>query len=169
MESSRLNIREINDEQSLEESAGVIRDSFGTVAAEFRLTRSNCPTHPSFVTVHQLEDLKLKGAIFFGLFLGGNQTGFIAVEKADSALYYIEKLAVLPEHRRRGYGRKLMEHAAGYIRENNGERISIGIINEHKSLKAWYKKLGFMEISTKKFPLLPFTVCFMEKIIGPLQ
>ena len=35
-------------------------------------------------------------------------------------------------------------------------------------LKDWYGKLGFVEISTMKFPHLPFTVCFMEGDSSPL-
>lgn len=43
--------------------------------------------------------------------------------------------------------------------------LSIGIINENKVLKQWYSSFGFNETGFKKFPHLPFTVCFMEKKI----
>ena len=62
-----------------------------------------------------------------------------------------------------------MEFAINYIRDNNGQKVSIGIIDEHKTLKAWYKKLSFVEISTLKFPHLPFMVCFMERNFSPLK
>lgn len=147
---------------SLEKSVEIIQRSFQTVADEMGLTRENCPTHPSFITLEQLIQLKKRGFIFFGLFVEKEQVGFIAVEKADDALYYIEKLAVLPEYRHKGYGKILVETALAYIRENGGDKVSIGIIDEQSVLKDWYKEMGFGVISIKEFEHLPFTVCFME-------
>ena len=155
-------IREIEDDDALSNSAKVIRDSFRTVAIEFNLTRENCPTHPSFVTVEQLNGLKEKGLRFFGFFLDDRQVGFVAVEKADDNLYYMEKLAILPEYRHNGYGARLVKFVLDYIRNSSGRKLSIGIIDGHTVLKHWYKGMGFEEISTRDFDHLPFTVCFME-------
>lgn len=163
MESAKQVINEIGNDQALMESVRVIRNSFRTVALEFGLTIENCPTHPSFVTIQQLQELKEKGLKLFGLFLGDVQIGFVAIEQANSTLYYMEKLAVLPEYRYYGYGVQLVNFVLDFVRNRGGQKLSIGIINEHKILKDWYKKLGFMEISTTKFLHLPFTVCFMER------
>ena len=162
-----VSIKEIVDKVGLRNSASVIRDSFKTVASEFALTRKNCPTHPSFVTVRQLDELQRKGVKFFGLFLGDAQVGFIAVEKAEESLYYIEKLAVLLQHRYRGYGTALMEFALNYVQESKGEKVSLGVIDEHTVLKNWYRAMGFKETLTRKYDHLPFTVCFMEKEVSP--
>ncbi len=159
-------IREISDDE-LTKSARVIRDSFRTVAVEFGLTRENCPTHPSFTSVKQLRELKDKGLRFFGLFLGDRQVGFVAIEKADDNLYYMEKLAVLPGHRHKACGTSLVRFVLDYVRDRDGKTLSIGIIDEHTVLKNWYKKFGFKEITIQKFPHLPFTVCFMEISIQP--
>jgi ribosomal protein S18 acetylase RimI-like enzyme len=161
-----INIKEIVGKDGLRNSARVIRDSFKTVASEFALTRKNCPTHPSFVTARQLDELQRKGLKFFGLFLGDKQIGFVAVEKADKTLYYIEKLAVLPPYRHAGYGRTLMEFALNYVRKSMGEKVSLGVIDEHTVLKNWYKTIGFEETITRKYDHLPFTVCFMEKEVN---
>ena len=163
---NELSIREITGEEELKTSARVVRNAFRTVALDFEFTRENNPTHPSFMTIRRLRrdrDMRVK---FFGLFLGERQIGFIAVEKADAALYYIERLAVLPQYRHRRYGKKLMEFAFEYIRTNGGTKVSIGIINEHTVLKEWYKGLGFKETSVREFAHLPFTVCFMERVIS---
>jgi len=155
-------IWELKTPEQLVTSIQVIRDSFKTVAAEFGLTEQNCPTHPSFITPDRLNDLKSKGGLFFGLFTSGQQIGFVAIEKADMELYYIEKLAVLPGYRHLGHGKTLVRFAQNYIRNNGGRKISITVIDEHTVLKKWYQELGFSEIDTKTFPHLPFTVCFME-------
>ena len=160
-----LSIREISSEGDLGSSARVVRNSFKTVALDFNLTRENNPTHPSFMTTGRLRKERNRGVTLFGLFLADRQIGFIAIERADATLYYIERLAVLPEYRHRGYGARLMEFAFAYIKTNGGTKVCIGIINEQTVLKDWYKGLGFEEISTREFAHLPFTVCFMEREI----
>lgn len=146
----------------LADSVQVIRNAFKTIAVEFGLTEQNCPTHPSFITLERLQELKNKRVLFFGLFSGGQQIGFVAIEKADTELYYIEKLAVLPEYRHKGHGRTLVRFAQNYIRTNGGRKVSIGMINEHTVLKKWYHELGFVETEINKVPGFPFTVCLME-------
>ncbi|MBI2851059.1 MAG: GNAT family N-acetyltransferase [Chloroflexi bacterium] len=169
MSHNETTIREITDPTEFAASARVIRNSFKTVAEEFGLTRESAPTHASFLTVRQLRQLKNRPVKFFGLFLDSRQIGFIAVEKADADLYYIEKLAVLPEHRHGGYGAKLVGFAIDYIRGNGGKKVALGMIIESAVLKNWYEMFGFQEISTHKFPGLPFTVCFMERDASPLM
>ena len=159
-------IREIANENELENSVRVIADSFQTVAVEFNLTKDNCPTHPSFVTVKQLNEMKRKGLKLCGLFENDVQIGFVAVEKKKHKVFNLEKLAVLPEHRHKVYGGKLIEFAEAYGKNAEGEKLSIGIINEHAVLKKWYETKGFKETSVVKFEQLPFTVCFMEKPLG---
>ena len=158
-------IREVTAD-ALDTSVAIIRQAFGTVADELGLNEKNCPTHPSFVTIGQLNQLREKGLHFFGLFLSDKQVGFVSVEKADSNLYYVEKLAVLPEYRHKGYGGELMKFAIDHVKNHGGKQISIGIIDKQTVLKNWYKDIGFREISTKEFEHLPFTVCFMDLIIS---
>ncbi len=76
-------IRELNSHRDMETSVSVIRDSFVTVAEEFNLTRENCPTHPSFISVVNLEDLVAKGVSLFGLFDDDLHIGFVALEKGN--------------------------------------------------------------------------------------
>jgi hypothetical protein len=78
----RKTIREVTAE-SLEKNAGIIRKAFGTVAAELGLTVENCPAYPAFTTAERLGELRLRGAVFFGLFLDEVQAGFVAVEKEN--------------------------------------------------------------------------------------
>ncbi len=160
-------IKEITHETDLKGSAKVIRKAFRTVAVEFSLTRGNCPTSPAFVTIQQLRDLRDKGMKLFGLFQNDVQLGFVAIEWAGDAVYYLEKLAVPPKYRHRGYGRKLVEFVLEYVKKNKGKKVSLGMIDESTVLKDWYKTLGFHETGTKKFDHLPFTVCFMEKSLLP--
>lgn len=158
-------IREVTDD-ALDNNVEIIRCAFGTVAVELKLTRENCPTHPSFITISQLSELRIKGLKFFGLFAGDRQVGFVAVEKASDTIYYMEKLAVLPEYRHKGYGRELVRFVIDYVRNHGGKKLSIGIIDKQTVLKNWYKEMGFKEIAAKEFEHLPFTVCFLDMEIS---
>ncbi len=160
-----MDIRELPGEEGLAESVAVIREAFSTVAARFALTPENTPSHPAFSTMDGLEALRGRGARFFGLFDGGSQAGFVAVEPAGEGLYYLERLAVLPDLRGRGYGRALVRFAFDHVSASGGGRISIAVIDADEGLKGWYEGLGFRLKDSKGFPQLPFRVRFMEKEI----
>ena len=95
-------IKELTTENELENSVKVIGDSFKTVAVEFKLNRDNCPTHPSLITLPQLNEMRRKGLKLFGLFEDDTQVGFVAVEQKKDKVYLLEKLGVLPECRHKG-------------------------------------------------------------------
>jgi ribosomal protein S18 acetylase RimI-like enzyme len=76
---------------------------------------------------------------------------------------------VLPEHRHDGCGKRLVGFAIDYIRKSGGKQVALGMLLESDVLKNWYLSLGFKEISTHKFPNLPFTVCFMQRDVNPLN
>jgi GNAT superfamily N-acetyltransferase len=157
-------ITELTTETELENSVKVVGDSFKTVAVEFNLNRDNCPTHPSLVTLRQLQEMQRKGLKLFGLFEGEAQIGFVALEKKKDKVYSLEKLAVLPEHRHKKYGGELIAFAESYVKNAGGKKLAIGIINEHSVLKKWYESRGFQQTAVTKFEHLPF-VCFMEKAV----
>lgn len=156
-------IRELLQEDELAVSVGILREAFQTVADQLNLTPENNPTNPAFMTYERLNEAKAKGLKFFGLFESERQVGLVALEQAGDGLYYLERLAVLPGYRHRGYGRSLLDFAFQYVKDAGGSAISIGIINENSVLKCWYQGYGFVETGTKTFAHLPFTVCFMKK------
>ena len=161
MDALSYEIRAVTD-ASLPASLSVIRSAFKTVADEMDLTPDNCPGHTAFITMDKLADLYGKAACF-GLYVDGTQAGFVAAEKTgDGEVYYLDRLAVLPEYRHNGYGAVLVRCVFDYMRQRGGKVVSLGMIDSHTVLKNWYKSLGFRETGTKKFAHLPFLVCFMD-------
>lgn len=160
-----LVFKQIEEDADLKKCLEVIRESFLTVAKEFKLTIENAPTNPAFIKFSDLLKMREKGIVMFGVFNEESQIGFVAIEKAGEDTYYMEKLVVLPEFRHRGYGKRIMDYVVDYVRKNGGKRIGIGIINENSILKQWYENYGFREIELKRFAHLPFTVCLMSKEI----
>jgi len=158
-------IRRIISDEDIKSSALVLRKAFSTVAHQFGLTEENCPTNSAFIQDKALFEMREKGASMFGLFEDDTQVGFVAVERSTDSLFYLEKLAVIPEFRHKNYGKQLMDYASDYIKAQGGKEISIGIIYENSVLKTWYTNYGFEETGLKEYDHLPFTVCFMKKYI----
>lgn len=148
-----------------EDCVKVIRDSFITVANEFNITRENAPTNPAFIEIGSLQAMKQKGIDIYGAYINNILIGLVVIEKSNESQYFMEKLAVLPEYRHNGYGSRLIDFVVETVKEAGGNKISIGIINENKVLKDWYIKNGFSETGIKQFPHLPFSVCFLERVV----
>jgi len=143
--------------------ASLIRDSFRDVALKFDLTAQNCPTHPSLCTDEWVKKAMDKGVSYFLLEIEGSPSGCVALERAGDEVCYLERLAVLPSYRRRGYGEALVERVEEEARAAGALRLEIGIISAQHDLRDWYAKRGFSEKGRKDFEHLPFEVTFMAR------
>jgi len=143
--------------------ACLIRDSFQEVALRFGLTPENCPTHPSFCTEAWVDAAMGKGVRYFIMEMDGQPCGCAALEKAAVEVCYLERLAVLPSCRRRGYGKALAVHLMEEARAAGALRLEIGIIADQHELRDWYAALGFVEKGRTRFEHLPFEVTFMAR------
>ena len=141
--------------------SGLIRESFRDVARRFGLTLENCPKHPSNWTDEWIENDFARGATYYILESNRTAVGCVALEKANSDLCYLERLGVLLEARRKGFGRTLVDHVIFQANLYGAKQISIGIIANDTELKRWYQRIGFVEGETKEFEHLPFLVTFM--------
>jgi len=158
-----LIFKQVSEDSELEKCAEVIRNSFITVAKDFNLTIDNAPTNAAFIKLENLIKMREKGIAMFSVYNEKEQVGFVAIERANENVFYMEKLAVLPKHRHKGYGKAIMDFVFGYVKDKGGKTVEIGIINENTILKKWYENYGFSQIGIKKFNHLPFNVCFMKK------
>jgi len=141
--------------------SNLIRKAYRDVADRFQLTPVNCPKHPSNCSDDWIEkDLK-RGVRYFILMRANTPVGCVAIERTEGDLCYLERLAVLPQERNKGFGRQLVEHVFRTAREEKAQKISIGIIAKQADLKQWYQNIGFIEGETKEFNHLPFQVCFL--------
>jgi diamine N-acetyltransferase len=156
------------DESRASELAEVIRGAFVTVAREFGFSEKDAPSNPAFLRTESMLKSMKEGLAMFGAFEGDAMVGCIGIKPlAGGSAFSIERVAVLPEFRHKGRGKLLLDHACREIVSRGGEKASIGIIDENKVLKEWYAAYGFAQTALKKFPHLPFVVCFMEKSLLP--
>ncbi len=147
---------------NLPECLNVIHQSFATVAADFGLTEENCPKHTSFIPLSYLETQMKWGWLMYGLFAGEKIVGYMSLSKESDGVFELHNLAILPEHRHNGFGKRMLDFAKETVKSLGGSKIKIGIIEESAVLKNWYIAGGFEHVGTKKFDHLPFTSGYLE-------
>ena len=140
---------------------GIIQQAYQDVARRFNLTPENCPKHPSNCTDTWVKRDLARGVLYYILQCDDMPAGCVALEKASPNTCYLERLAVLPEMRRNGFGRMLVDHVLDEASLIGAKQVSIGIIADQAELKSWYKNMGFKEEATKQFEHLPFHVTFL--------
>ena len=145
----------------------LLRESFRDAAERFDLTVENCPKNLAFCTDQRIKGDFDRGLVYYILEHDGEPCGCVALENASSEVCYLERLAVLPEHRRNGCGKMLVEHLFEKASEHGSQRVEIGIIAEDTELRNWYGRFGFILKGTKKFDHLPFVVAFMSAETAP--
>lgn len=154
-------IREIREEE-LTESCCIIRKSFETVAHTFNITYEKYPMHGAFLRRERLENERKQGIKMYGVFVEKKQVGFVALEMLKDGTYEMQKLAVLPEYRHLGYGESLINFLKDYIKQQHGNVLITGVIEENDMLKRWYQEIGFKEQTVLNFKHLPFKIGMMQ-------
>ena len=89
--------------------------------------------------------------------------GYYSLLMQDNNECELSNLAVLPEYRHCGIGKKLLEHAYVSAKDQGCKLINIGIVEENKTLRKWYEENGAVHTGTKKFDFFPFTCGYMEQ------
>jgi N-acetylglutamate synthase-like GNAT family acetyltransferase len=142
--------------------AMLVSTSNKDVAARFGLNIENCPRHPSFCNEAWIQADLARGERYFILEKDHEPIACVAYENPSPTLAYLNRLSVLPAHRRKGAGAHLVQYIVSLAQDSDIKTISIGIIGGHVALQRWYTKLGFMSGETKSFPHLPFPVTYMS-------
>lgn len=155
------------EKQELSRCAGVIRESFLTVAKEFNFTPENAPRFTAFSVTEerlrfQMEEEKRPMTAF--VCEDGGIAGYysLSLQGQDCEL---NNLCVLPQYRHGGIGKSLLDHAFAEAKERGCTKMKIGIVEENRVLRRWYEKAGFVHVGTKKFGFFPFTCGYLEKAL----
>ncbi|MCL2626139.1 MAG: ribosomal protein S18-alanine N-acetyltransferase [Cystobacterineae bacterium] len=95
------------------------------------------------------EAMGLEGAWGWGIEEGGRLLGFGLFLKVLDEMQVLT-LCVLPEHRRRGCGRRLMEEAEHLARELGMEKLSLEVRQSNLPALTLYGHLGFIRVGCRK-------------------
>jgi ribosomal-protein-alanine N-acetyltransferase len=123
--------------------AEVIRRSFATVARRFGITPAMWPEYTAFYTDAALAEKLEPGYYPFGYVDDGGLCGFVSLTDRGAGVFELNNLAVLPEHRGRGYGRALVRYCQRTAAMRGAARVDLSILMENAGLQAWYAALGF--------------------------
>jgi len=145
--------------------ATLVSEANKEVALRFGLNVENCPKHPSFCTEAWVKADLARGERYFILEENLRAIACVAYERPSASLAYLNRLSVLPAHRDRGMGSRLVEFIIELARSEKVDQVSIGVIGEHADLQRWYRKRGFERGEVKRFPHLPFSVQYMAYAI----
>jgi diamine N-acetyltransferase len=156
-------LRKLLSENDIALAADVIRRSFLTVASEMGLTPQSSPSHPAFLADEALLEQLSHGLSLYGLCESEDLVGVVGIAPLDESAFTMEKLAVPPEHRHKGYGGQLVAFACDAARASGAECVKIGIVDNNVVLKQWYLNQGFEVADIRNFDHLPFPVCLMER------
>jgi N-acetylglutamate synthase-like GNAT family acetyltransferase len=149
-----MQIREATT-QDLGLLAMLVSESNKDVALKFGLNSDNCPKHPSFCTEAWVKADLARGERYFLLQYEETAVGCVAYERPNEEVAYLNRLSVLPAHRTKGTGTRLVHFILELARSSAAKTVSIGVIGEHTDLQRWYEKLGFTSGELKRFGLAP--------------
>ena len=136
--------------------ASIIRDAFEDAAWRQGITAQTNPAHPSNCRPEWLSRDMTRRVIYYVLEAGGRPAGCAGLDIVSDELCRLDKLAVLPQERRRGCGASLVRHILSEARQMKLYRVEISVTVEDHQLRDWLEKLGFEDSGQKATPhLLP--------------
>ncbi|SDB65872.1 GNAT family N-acetyltransferase [Butyrivibrio sp. INlla16] len=159
-------IREVK-RKDIGDCVNIIRQSFMTVADEFGFTTDNAPRFTAFATTEDrlLWQMENENRLMYIYEQEGVPCGYYSLLMQENGECELNNLAVLPENRHLGIGKKLLEHSYESAKNAGCKVINIGIVEENVVLRRWYEQNGAVHVGTKKYDFFPFTCGYMRKDI----
>jgi len=154
------NIVEINDSRIITD---ILNKSFMTVALEFNFTKENAPRFAAFINSDVIEKQFGNGLKMYGYSLNNQIVACMGYSYYKDQIYFIERVATLPEYRHLKIGRRLMEFAENKIIENGGQIAEVHVVDKNRLLIEWYEKLRYIEIRVDEIKTFPFNSLVMNK------
>ena len=118
------NIIETMDSKIL---TNILNKAFNTVAMQFNYTKENAPKFPAFMDSSVIEYGLKNGLKMYGYFADDQIIGCVGYSFFKDQIYFIERLATLPEYRHKGIGKILMEYVENIMNLRRAELC--GILN----------------------------------------
>lgn len=106
----------------------------------------------------------LKGGRIYMAHAGGEPVGCVALIPAGNGIYELSKMAVSPDLRGQGIGRRLLEHAIAQARLIGATSLFLGSSTKLKNAVHLYESVGFRHVQPEALPPSPYTRAdvFME-------
>jgi putative acetyltransferase len=108
-----------------------------------------------------------KGGEIFLACLGPQTVGCVALIPIRPGIYELSKMAVAPEFRGLGIGRKLLQHAIAEARHMGAESLFLRSNSRLQDAVHLYESVGFRHVAAEQFPetLYARSNVFMELLL----
>ena len=102
--------------------------------------------------ISAIQQLLLKNADIFVLLIDGKISAVCVADECDEKGFFgyvcIQSLCVLPELKRRGLGRKLLNHTLRKMREKGYKYAVLDTMEQNVAARRFYEKIGFTAVKT---------------------
>ena len=102
--------------------------------------------------ISAIQRLLLKNTDIFVLLIDGEISAVCVADDCDEKGFYgyvcIQSLCVLPELKRRGLGRKLLNHTLRKMREKGYRYAVLDVVEHNVAARLFYEKIGFTAVKT---------------------
>lgn len=111
-----------------------------------------------------VHSILLKGGHIFMAYAGSEAVGCVALIPMRDGVYELSKMAVSPQLRGRGLGRRLLHHAIAQARSLGAKSLFLGSNTRLKDAIHLYESAGFRHVKPESLPPMPYTRAdvFME-------
>ena len=122
-------IREVRREE-IPECVSLIKKAFLTVADEFGFTEENAPRFTAFATTEERLMWQMDGEHrpMYVFEDDGVLCGYYSLLIQENNECELNNVAVLPDYRHKGIGKKLIDHAFSMAKELGSNVMNIGIV-----------------------------------------
>ncbi|MDZ7371834.1 MAG: GNAT family N-acetyltransferase [candidate division KSB1 bacterium] len=141
--------------------AAVIGASFRQFAEKYPEHTRHSSVYPLLPSPEWVRKTMTRGAEYFLLRQEERPIGCAALIKINAEILFMDRLSVLPEFRREGYGKYLVHHCLQTAQKRGAKRVETGVPADLTELVEWYRSLGFRFKQLARFNELPFTVAFL--------
>jgi N-acetylglutamate synthase-like GNAT family acetyltransferase len=105
-----------------------------------------------------------KGGYVFMAYAGELAVGCVALIPIGNGVYELSKMAVSPELRGLGIGRRLLQHAIAQAKRIGARSLFLGSNAKLENAVHLYESVGFRHVAPENIPPMPYTRAnvFME-------
>lgn len=150
----------LNENEDCDEAVKVVRRSFSTVRDDLGIESEVFPAFAAFYTLQKMKRELRDGAVFVGAYEAATHvlTGLVGIQKKDDGKGKILHLAVLPDYRHEGIGRRLMFEAECIALNYGIHKLELGYVHENMKVGEFYTALGYKVDKTRKYKQTGFSV-----------
>ena len=116
-----------------------------------------------------VHSILLKGGHIFMAYAATEAVGCVALVPMRDSVYELSKMAVSPQLRGRGIGRRLLQHAIAQARSLGAKSLFLGSNTRLKNAVHLYESVGFRHVGPGRLPPVPYSRAdvFMEMPLEP--